>query len=166
MLTSLKETFSGRAAAIVVGGITMLSPMAAQADDARFTSSPSTSIEVAVERGEVGAQAYDYALLNSRNGSIHIGVSVLKGIDAPASGPEMAAAFEGGVEKMSNRPAEGFAGDNGNKATEVTFYVPLVMPDRKIKVQTLGPHNISDAADILRNWEADMAPAYTTISLD
>lgn len=166
MLNKLRQTFSKPAAAIALGGMTMLSPLAVQAEDAGYATSAS-SLDTAVERAEIEALAHDYALFNSKFGAIHIGVSVLKGIDAPGTGPEMAAALEGGVEKVSNKPAEGFHGDNGDKATEVNFYVPLVLPNGKVQVQTLGPYNFTDSVNIIKNWEAEMAPAYTvTASLD
>jgi hypothetical protein len=140
----------------------MLSPLAAQADDAGYAANSSTSVEVAMERMRLVAQARSYAERNSG----HIGVSVLKGRDAPAPGPELAAAIEGGVEAVSGKQAEGFDGDNGNKATEIAFHIPFVHPNGSVTVQTRGPYNIDDAADVLRNWETAMAPSYTTVSLD
>lgn len=159
MLSTLRNAFSAPAAALAVGSVAALSSFNAHADSA----GDATPIEVVVERLELKAQAHDYAVLNPGN----IGISVLKGIDAPnRTESELADALEHGVEKRSGRQAEGYHGDNGNQPTEVNFYVPYIAPDGKFAVSTYGPYNFSDAVNIIQNWQTEMAPAYTAVSFE
>ena len=141
---------SGAAAVFVAAAATLPGNLAIADDtpDQQFAAAASTNTPQLTEeqraRLEVIGEAMDYAA----TGYGKIGVSVLHGADLPQlSGDEIAEKFSNGIGKNFTLPAQGYAGDNGEKATEVTF--TYLLPPRSSNeepiVMASGPHNLDEA---------------------
>ena len=105
--------------------------------------------EAQLARLEVEASAFDYS---KRNPGC-IGISVLEGPDLRELGrtaSEFAGFIAAGVERKFDIESSGFYGDNGKKATEITYYYQLIDTNNSEVVVTSGPHNIVDAVDALK----------------
>jgi hypothetical protein len=188
-LPKLNKDFVGRASALGLGAAVVLTPLTGvfagdnqSAPPAATTAMAATTTQAAkmtnastaantvtpeqVARFEVEARAFDYAMAHPGQ----VGISVLKGPDAGTrEGAELAALLERGLEGRYGIAAEGYAGDNGDKPTEIIFhyrtdytnnYGPLV--------RSYGPFNMGDAIsnvpELVKRVEA--MQLYASISHD
>lgn len=145
-LSDFKKSFTGRATAFGLTALAALTPLTDTfAGDANTTRPGVTSASLTDEqraRVLVLAAASDYAMEHPG----HIGISVLRGPDAGnKQGPELAALLERGIEGRYGIESEGYAGNNGNKPTEITYHYRSNLTGNGPLVMSLGPYNMGDA---------------------
>lgn len=168
-MAKITENFRAKAVGVIGGALLVVGASALEAraeepdqpqqetiimaanDSVESFSAAASSTEApqltAVQRARLAVigESMDYAA----EGYGKIGVSVLHGDDfLQMTGPELADGLALGIGRNFQLPSEGYAGDNGEKATEVTFsYLspPRAGIDEAPIVMTSGPHNIDEA---------------------
>lgn len=152
MLQALRKTFSAPAAAFAVGAAAVMSAAPAYAEDGKqvyaanttvATSSTSATIEEIEARNAVIDKSVDFARLHPGQ----IGFSVLGGSDTRSVEPEVLTKnLESGITNRLGVQAVGYTGDNGNKATEISYAYAFYNPETEaMDVRVRGPYNADQA---------------------
>ena len=150
MLNTLKRTFTAPAAAIGLASVTMLSGGAYAEDAAPVVAANSSAatpsaaeMEIILERNGVIKDAASFAQSNPGK----IGISILEGSDTDGMDAGfMIDALKNGLSQSFGLGAEGFVGDNGAKATEISYaYAFYNSGTEKMDVMVQGPYNADQA---------------------
>lgn len=150
MLERLRDNFTAPAAAVAFGGMAAFAAVSGPAyaegpSGAQSASGYTTaSMDEVNERVAVGLKASEYAEQHPGQ----IGFAILEGADTrgEVTGGRMKQLLEGGFKNKYSLGSEGYVGDNGNKATEITFsYAFYNTSTQSMDVMVRGPYNFGDA---------------------